>query len=33
MGDELRYMSSAAVMRDMAFMVDVFDGEGAKMCV
>ncbi|KAJ7850111.1 hypothetical protein B0H13DRAFT_1905878 [Mycena leptocephala] len=31
MGDELRYMGSAAVMRDMAFMVDVFDGEGAKM--
>ncbi|KAJ7935989.1 hypothetical protein B0H13DRAFT_2304056 [Mycena leptocephala] len=31
MGDELRYMGSATVVRDMAFMADVFDGEGAKI--
>jgi hypothetical protein len=30
MGDELRYMGSATVVRDMAFMADVFDGEGTK---
>lgn len=33
MGDELRYMSSTAVVRDMAFMAEVFDGKGAKMYV
>jgi hypothetical protein len=33
MGDELRYVGSAAVVRDMAFMAEVFDGEGAKMYV
>lgn len=31
MGDDLRYMGSATVIRDMAFMADVLDGEGAKM--
>lgn len=31
MGDDLRYMGSTTVVRDMAFMADVFDGEGAKM--
>ncbi|KAJ6552931.1 TAP-like protein-domain-containing protein [Mycena capillaripes] len=31
MGDDLRYMGSATVVRDMAFMADVFDGEGAKI--
>ncbi|KAJ7467884.1 Alpha/Beta hydrolase protein [Mycena galericulata] len=31
MGDELRYMGSATVVRDMAFMADAFDGQGAKI--
>ncbi len=33
MGDELRYMGTATVVRDMDFMSEVFDGEGAKMSV
>ncbi|KAJ7779498.1 hypothetical protein DFH07DRAFT_936286 [Mycena maculata] len=31
MGDELRYMGSATVVRDMAFMAEVFDGEDSKI--
>ncbi|KAK0243429.1 hypothetical protein EDD85DRAFT_815033 [Armillaria nabsnona] len=31
MGDELRYMGTATVVRDMDFMSEVFDGEGAKI--
>ncbi|KAG7447799.1 alpha/beta-hydrolase [Guyanagaster necrorhizus] len=31
MGDELRYMGTATVVRDMNFMSQVFDGEGAKI--
>ncbi|KAJ7114947.1 hypothetical protein C8R44DRAFT_795090 [Mycena epipterygia] len=31
MGDDLRYMGSATVVRDMAFMASVFDGEDAKI--
>ncbi|KAF7302960.1 hypothetical protein MKEN_01258600 [Mycena kentingensis (nom. inval.)] len=31
MGDELKYMGTANVVRDMNFMVQVFDGEGAKI--
>ncbi|KAK0207119.1 hypothetical protein DFS33DRAFT_1382196 [Desarmillaria ectypa] len=30
-GDELRYMGTATVVRDMDFMSEVFDGEGAKI--
>jgi hypothetical protein len=33
MGDELRYMGSSTVVRDMAFMASVFDGEDSKMWV
>lgn len=31
MGDELKYMGTANVVRDMDFMSEIFDGEGAKM--
>ncbi|KAK0491622.1 hypothetical protein IW261DRAFT_1438652 [Armillaria novae-zelandiae] len=31
MGDELRYMGTASVVRDIDFMSEVFDGEGAKI--
>ncbi|KAK0230153.1 Alpha/Beta hydrolase protein [Armillaria fumosa] len=31
MGDELRYMGTATVVRDMDFMSEVFDGQGAKI--
>lgn len=31
MGDELKFMGSANVVRDMDFMTRLFDGEGAKM--
>jgi hypothetical protein len=31
MGDELRYMGTATVVRDMDFMSKLFDGEDGKM--
>ncbi|KAJ7051015.1 hypothetical protein C8F01DRAFT_999912 [Mycena amicta] len=31
MGDELRYMGTANVVRDMDFMAQIFDGKGAKI--
>lgn len=31
MGDELRYMGTATVVRDMDFMAKLFDGEDGKM--
>jgi hypothetical protein len=33
MGDELRYMGTATVVRDMDFMAKLFDGKDAKMFV
>jgi hypothetical protein len=32
MGDDLRYMGTATVARDLDFMTEVFDGKDAKMC-
>lgn len=31
LGDELRYMGTANVVRDMDFMSEILDGRGAKM--
>ena len=33
LGDELKYMGTANVVRDMDFMSEVFDGKGAKVYV